>query len=70
MDYLSLYLDVADSMSLPDGWSRNASFSLAVVNHKSVKYTVKKGTSSSGSFFCLVWLSRYYLEIVFLSMFI
>ncbi|XP_054792391.1 MATH domain and coiled-coil domain-containing protein At3g58270-like isoform X5 [Prosopis cineraria] len=44
VDYLSLYLDVADSINLPAGWSRHACFSLAVINQVSVKKTVKKET--------------------------
>lgn len=43
VDYLSMYLDVADSASLPYGWSRYAQFSLAVVNQIQNKYTVRKG---------------------------
>lgn len=38
-----MYLDVADSASLPYGWSRYAQFSLAVVNQIHNKYTVRKG---------------------------
>jgi ubiquitin carboxyl-terminal hydrolase 7 len=38
-----MYLDVADSTSLPYGWSRYAQFSLAVVNQIHNKYTVRKG---------------------------
>ncbi|GAU14501.1 hypothetical protein TSUD_250430 [Trifolium subterraneum] len=44
VDYLSMYLDVADSTSLPYGWSRYAQFSLAVVNQIHNKYTVRKDT--------------------------
>ncbi|KAL0337100.1 UNVERIFIED_CONTAM: Ubiquitin carboxyl-terminal hydrolase 12 [Sesamum calycinum] len=44
VDYLSMYLDVADSSSLPYGWSRYAQFSLAVVNQMNNKYTIKKDT--------------------------
>ncbi|KAI7736783.1 hypothetical protein M8C21_016430 [Ambrosia artemisiifolia] len=42
VDHLSMYLDVADSSSLPYGWSRYAQFSLAVVNQIHSKFTVKK----------------------------
>lgn len=38
-----MYLDVADSATLPYGWNRYAQFSLAVVNQINPKYTVKKG---------------------------
>merc|ERR1719487_730116 len=39
---LSVYLDVADSVTLPQGWSRQAHFSLTVVNQKdSTKSVVK-----------------------------
>ncbi|KAM3282679.1 ubiquitin C-terminal hydrolase 12 [Capsicum chacoense] len=43
-DHLSMYLDVADSQSLPYGWSRYAHFSLAVLNQVHNKYTVRKDT--------------------------
>lgn len=38
-----MYLDVADSATLPYGWSRYAQFSLAVINHHTAKFTVRKG---------------------------
>ncbi|GER31693.1 ubiquitin carboxyl-terminal hydrolase [Striga asiatica] len=44
VEHLSMYLDVADSASLPNGWSRYAQFSLAVVNQVHVKYSVRKET--------------------------
>ncbi|KAH8955667.1 hypothetical protein BDL97_08G152600 [Sphagnum fallax] len=44
VDHLSLYLDVADSPSLPYGWSRFAQFNLTVVNQYDPKATVKKDT--------------------------
>lgn len=44
VDCLSMYLDVAESVSLPYGWCRYAQFSLAVVNQLNPKYTVKKET--------------------------
>ncbi|CAK9212347.1 unnamed protein product [Sphagnum troendelagicum] len=44
VDHLSIYLDVADSATLPYGWSRFAHFSLAVVNQYDPKITVKKDT--------------------------
>ncbi|KAI5393496.1 ubiquitin carboxyl-terminal hydrolase 13 [Lathyrus oleraceus] len=43
VDYLSMYLDVADSTSLPYGWSRYAQFSLAIVNQIHNKFFVRKG---------------------------
>lgn len=39
-----MYLDVADSTSLPYGWSRYAQFSLAIVNQIHNKFTVRKGS--------------------------
>jgi len=39
-----MYLDVADSSSLPYGWSRYAQFSLAVINQIHNKYSVRKGS--------------------------
>ncbi|XP_022851790.1 ubiquitin carboxyl-terminal hydrolase 12-like [Olea europaea var. sylvestris] len=44
VDYLSMYLDVADSATLPHGWNRYAQFSLAVVNQIHNKYTIRKDT--------------------------
>nr|GMC94101.1 ubiquitin carboxyl-terminal hydrolase 12-like isoform X1 [Ipomoea batatas] len=43
VDHLSMYLDVADSSTLPYGWSRYAQFSLAVINQIHNKFTVRKG---------------------------
>ena len=45
VDNLSMYLDVADSSTLPYGWSRYAQFSLAVVNQIHTKFTMRKGMS-------------------------
>ncbi|GLT65310.1 hypothetical protein SLA2020_377490, partial [Shorea laevis] len=44
VDHLSMYLDVADSATLPYGWSRYAQFSLAVVNQIHPKYSIRKDT--------------------------
>ncbi|KAL8140936.1 hypothetical protein V2J09_006957 [Rumex salicifolius] len=44
VDHLSMYLDVADSTTLPYGWSRYAQFSLAVINQIHGKYSVRKDT--------------------------
>ncbi|KAB5552894.1 hypothetical protein DKX38_010205 [Salix brachista] len=44
VDHLSMYLDVADSTTLPYGWSRYAQFSLAVVNQIHSKYSIRKDT--------------------------
>ncbi|KAK3000735.1 hypothetical protein RJ639_021934 [Escallonia herrerae] len=44
VDHLSMYLDVADSSTLPYGWSRYAQFSLAVANQAHNKLTVRKDT--------------------------
>ncbi|KAL9242538.1 hypothetical protein vseg_016528 [Gypsophila vaccaria] len=44
VDYLSMYLDVADSQALPYGWSRYAAFSLCVVNQLHQKYSIRKET--------------------------
>ncbi|XP_009368548.2 ubiquitin C-terminal hydrolase 12-like isoform X1 [Pyrus x bretschneideri] len=44
VDHLSMYLDVADSSSLPYGWSRHAQFSLGVINQIHNKYSVRKDT--------------------------
>ncbi|KAL5548633.1 hypothetical protein UlMin_003864 [Ulmus minor] len=44
VDHLSMYLDVADSSTLPYGWSRYAQFSLSIVNQIHSKYSVRKET--------------------------
>ncbi|GER44811.1 ubiquitin carboxyl-terminal hydrolase, partial [Striga asiatica] len=44
VDHLSMYLDVADSATLPYGWNRFAQFSLAVVNQVYTNYSIKKDT--------------------------
>ncbi|CAN4126348.1 unnamed protein product [Withania somnifera] len=44
VDHLSMYLDVADSPSLPYGWSRYAHFTLAVLNQVHNKFTMRKDT--------------------------
>ncbi|KAE8711065.1 Ubiquitin carboxyl-terminal hydrolase 12 [Hibiscus syriacus] len=45
VDHLSVYLDVADSESLPYGWSRYAHFTLTVKNQFHDKYSVRKETN-------------------------
>lgn len=44
VDYLSIYLDVADAPTLPYGWTRYAHFSLAIVNQYDTKLSVRKDT--------------------------
>eukprot|EP01018_Ginkgo_biloba_P024911 Gb_04866 [translate_table: standard] len=44
VDHLSMYLDVADSATMPYGWSRHAHFNLAVINQISSKFSVRKDT--------------------------
>ncbi|KAL4576689.1 hypothetical protein LXL04_012787 [Taraxacum kok-saghyz] len=44
VDHLSMYLDVADSSTLPYGWSRYAQFNLGVVNQAHNKLTIRKDT--------------------------
>ncbi|KAI3914506.1 hypothetical protein MKW92_004445 [Papaver armeniacum] len=46
VDYLSMYLAVADPDNLPFGWSRRAQFSLSVVNQINNEDTVRKDTQS------------------------
>ena len=41
--HLSMYIDVADSATLPYGWSRYAHFNLTVVNQIHSKYSIRKG---------------------------
>jgi ubiquitin carboxyl-terminal hydrolase 7 len=50
VDQLSLYLDVADSTQLPNGWTRFAHFNLAVVNHYEPKMSVRKGAGACSCF--------------------
>ncbi|KAK6929003.1 Ubiquitin carboxyl-terminal hydrolase 7, ICP0-binding domain, partial [Dillenia turbinata] len=47
VDHLSMYLDVADSATLPYGWSRYAQFSLAVINQVHNRFTIRKESKSS-----------------------
>ncbi|CAI9781370.1 unnamed protein product [Fraxinus pennsylvanica] len=42
VDYLSLYLGVPDANSLPNGWSRTAKYSIALINQMDSKKTVKE----------------------------
>ncbi|XP_052200260.1 ubiquitin C-terminal hydrolase 12-like [Diospyros lotus] len=42
--YFSMYLDVADSASLPSGWGIHAGFSLGVINQINVSNSVRKET--------------------------
>ncbi|KAE9447959.1 hypothetical protein C3L33_20142, partial [Rhododendron williamsianum] len=44
VEHLSMYLDVADSATLPHGWSRHAQFSLAVVDQRINKFSVRRDT--------------------------
>ncbi|KAA8544398.1 hypothetical protein F0562_022410 [Nyssa sinensis] len=44
VDLLSMYLDVADSTTLPYGWSRYAQFSFTVINQNHNKYSVRQCT--------------------------
>ncbi|KAM0850080.1 hypothetical protein ACQ4PT_053319 [Festuca glaucescens] len=44
VEFLSMYLDVADSSVLPYGWTRYAQFSLSVVNQIHSKFTIRKET--------------------------
>ncbi|KAJ1287845.1 hypothetical protein BS78_02G042300 [Paspalum vaginatum] len=44
VEFLSMYLDVADSGVLPYGWTRYAQFSLSVVNQIHNKFTIRKET--------------------------
>ncbi|XP_022872265.1 ubiquitin carboxyl-terminal hydrolase 12-like [Olea europaea var. sylvestris] len=44
VEYLSVYLDVPDSHSLPYRWIRAAKFSISLINQKDSKKTIKKGT--------------------------
>ena len=52
---LSLFLDVADSKSLPDGWKRHTKYRLTVVNQTSEKLSKKIGDSF---YICLIMFLR------------
>uniref|UniRef100_A0A251UED6 ubiquitinyl hydrolase 1 n=1 Tax=Helianthus annuus TaxID=4232 RepID=A0A251UED6_HELAN len=54
-EHLSLYLDAADSMTLPYGWSIYAQFSLAVVNQMNSSFTVRKHTQHQFNTRCSDW---------------
>lgn len=43
VEYLSLYLDVGDSATLPHGWTRYARFSVSMINQIHNTLTVRKG---------------------------
>ncbi|XP_039158756.1 MATH domain and coiled-coil domain-containing protein At2g01790 [Eucalyptus grandis] len=43
-DHLSLYLDVPDSATLPNGWTRKAKFSLSVIDQANNGRSVRKET--------------------------
>lgn len=49
MQQLSVYLDVADSATLPQGWTRHAHFTLTVHNQKDPTRNVVKGASARTS---------------------
>jgi len=38
-----MYVDIADTANLPDGWSTRAQFSLTVLNQIDSKFSVRKG---------------------------
>ncbi|KAF8006895.1 hypothetical protein BT93_K1019 [Corymbia citriodora subsp. variegata] len=48
-DHLSLFLDVPDSATLPDGWTRKAKFSLSVIDQMDNLLSVRKVTQHSFS---------------------
>ncbi|XP_004498059.1 ubiquitin C-terminal hydrolase 12-like isoform X2 [Cicer arietinum] len=43
-EHLSMYIDVADSVTMPYGWTRFAQFSLTVVNQVHNSYSIRKET--------------------------
>ncbi|KAL6289001.1 hypothetical protein ACE6H2_006511 [Prunus campanulata] len=44
VDYLSVYLDVADASTLPSGWTRYAKFGFTLVNQVDSKKSITKNT--------------------------
>ncbi|KAI6673922.1 hypothetical protein NL676_001828 [Syzygium grande] len=47
-DHLSLYLDVPDCATLPNGWTRKAKFSLSVIDQINNGRSIRKGTQHVG----------------------
>ena len=43
MEYLSIYLDAANTANLPEGWSRDASFRLTLFDQVNEDKSITKG---------------------------
>ncbi|KAI6673920.1 hypothetical protein NL676_001826, partial [Syzygium grande] len=41
-DHLSLYLEIPDSATLPDGWTRKVKFSLSVIDQINNVLSIRK----------------------------
>lgn len=63
--HLPVYLEVADSAALPEGWSKYAKFSVAVISQLNNKFNVTKGTLIPG---LLYLFAIYRLLISFTSL--
>ena len=60
---LSVYLDVADAPSLPQGWSRQAHFSLTVLNHKDTTKNVIKDADHNFNVRAQDWGFREFVQL-------
>ncbi|XP_058213102.1 MATH domain and coiled-coil domain-containing protein At3g58270-like isoform X2 [Rhododendron vialii] len=67
VEHFSMYLDVADSATLPYGWSRHAQFSLAVIDQRTNKFTVRKDTEHKFGAGVSDWGFTYILPLVELN---
>ena len=63
MQQLSVYLDVADAPSLPQGWSRQAHFSLTVLNHKDTTKNVIKDADHNFNVRAQDWGFREFVQL-------
>ena len=67
MQQLSVYLDVADAPSLPQGWSRQAHFSLTVLNHKDTTKNVIKDADHNFNVRAQDWGFREFVQLADLA---
>ena len=65
-EQLSIYLDVADSATLPKGWARQARFSLTVHNQDPQRNVTKGSLCPAKSLLCASGARAAFLEAVLL----
>ena len=63
MQQLSVYLDVADSVTLPQGWSRQAHFNLTVQNQKDAQKSVVKDADHHFTLRACDWGFREFVQL-------